>query len=124
MTEIALITQPILAPELPFASEEGAEAQFLGIVRGLEDGKAISGIEYSAYEPMALAMLHKLHEQATAEHGPHALLLQHRLGLVAVGEPSIIIRVRTKHSALSFTLCQWYLAEVKKTVPIWKRFVQ
>jgi fumarate hydratase class II len=44
-----------------------------------------------------------------------------RLGFVPAREPSIIILVRTKHSALSFDLCRWYLKEIKTSVPIWKK---
>jgi molybdopterin synthase catalytic subunit len=47
--------------------------------------------------------------------------IQHRLGFVTNNEPSIIIRVKTRHSAEAFDLCRWYLKEIKTTVPIWKK---
>jgi molybdopterin synthase catalytic subunit len=40
---------------------------------------------------------------------------------VAAEEPSIVIRVRTKHSAEAFDLCRWYLKAIKTRVPIWKK---
>jgi molybdopterin synthase catalytic subunit len=104
-----------------FAPGEGAEVRFLGTVRGLEDGRPITGIDYSAYLPMAEKMLAELIEYGTRDHGPHEGFIQHRLGFVAAEQPSILIRVRTKHSAAAFDLCRWYLAEVKTRVPIWKR---
>lgn len=119
-----LLASAHIIPDAPtFASGEGAEVQFLGTVRGLEDGKPISGIDYTAYAPMAEKMLAELCERGTREHGPHRVFVQHRLGFVAAEEPSIIIRVQTKHSAEAFDLCRWYLQEVKTTVPIWKRAV-
>lgn len=114
---------PITSDATAFAENEGAEVQFLGAVRGLEDGRPITGIDYTAYVPMAEKMLAELCERGTREHGPHRVFLQHRLGFVAAEEPSIIIRVQTKHSAEAFDLCRWYLKEVKTTVPIWKRAV-
>jgi len=104
-----------------FSDDEGAQCQFLGTVRHLEDGKVISGIEYSAYLPMAETELQKLCEEAQAQQPTHQVYIQHRLGFVAAREPSIVIRVNTKHSAEAFSLCQWYLKAIKTSVPIWKK---
>ena len=120
---VILSEEPIQIAQTVFKSGEGAEAQFLGVVRGMEDGRTISGIDYSAYLPMAENMLQDLVERGQREHGPHLVFIQHRLGFVAAEQPSIIIRVRTKHSAESFDLCRWYLKEIKTSVPIWKRAV-
>lgn len=104
-----------------FASGDGAEVRFLGTVRGIEDGRRISGIDYSAYLPMAEKMLGELISQGQRDHHSHDVFIQHRLGFVAAEEPSIIIRVRSKHSAAAFDLCRWYLQEIKTRVPIWKK---
>jgi len=114
---------PILPNATVFEDEEGAETQFLGTVRGIEDGRTITGIDYTAYLPMAERTLRELCERAQQEQGPHRVEIRHRLGFVPAREPSILIRVKTKHSALSFDLCRWYLKEIKTTVPIWKRAV-
>lgn len=116
-----LSEEPIHPAQTVFKAGEGAEVQFLGTVRGEEDGKPISGIDYSAYLPMAEKMLRELVERGEREHGPHRVFIQHRLGFVAAEEPSIVIKVRTKHSAESFDLCRWYLKEIKTHVPIWKK---
>lgn len=87
----------------------------------MEDHRPILGIDYTAYQPMAEKMLAELMEVGRQEHGPHEVFIQHRLGFVAAEEPSILIRVRTKHSVAAFDLCRWYLQEVKTAVPIWKR---
>lgn len=118
---VILSEEPIQTVQTVFQAGEGAEVQFLGIVRGIEEGRQISGIDYSAYLPMAEKTLHQLTQRGQQEHGEHRLYIQHRLGFVAVEQPSILIRVRTKHSAEAFDLCRWYLKEIKATVPIWKR---
>jgi molybdopterin synthase catalytic subunit len=120
--DICLTHDPITDPAAPFAEGQGAEACFLGVVRGVEDGRAITGIDYSAYEAMAGPMMASLYDHARQVHAAeHEVYIRHRLGFVAAGLPSIVIRVRTKHSAAAFDLCRWYLAEIKTTVPIWKR---
>ncbi|MDI1313244.1 molybdenum cofactor biosynthesis protein MoaE [Prosthecobacter sp.] len=116
-----LSADPIQIAPTVFKAGEGAEAQFLGVVRGMEDDKIISGIDYSAYLPMAEKTLQDLVARGQREHGPHRVFIQHRLGFVAAEQPSIIIRVCTKHSAESFDLCHWYLKEIKTSVPIWKK---
>ncbi|WP_395733758.1 molybdenum cofactor biosynthesis protein MoaE [Prosthecobacter sp.] len=118
-----LSADPIPTAPTEFQPGEGAEAQFLGVVRGMEDGRTISGIDYSAYLPMAEKTLQDLTTRGQREHGPHRVFIQHRLGFVTAEQPSILIRVRTKHSAESFDLCRWYLKEIKTSVPIWKRAV-
>jgi len=120
---VILSEEPIQIAQTVFKAGEGSEAQFLGVVRGMEDDRAISGIDYSAYLPMAEKMLEDLVARGQREHGPHRVFIQHRLGFVAAEQPSIVIRVRTKHSAESFELCSWYLKEIKTRVPIWKRAV-
>ena len=123
MLSFVLSEEPIVPDAHSFEINEGAEVQFLGVVRGTENGQPILGIDYSVYRPMAEKMLHELVARGAAEHGVHRVFLQHRLGFVAAEVPSIIIRVWTKHSAEAFDLCRWYLKEVKTTVPIWKRIV-
>ena len=115
--------EPIPTSSTLFEPGEGAETQFLGVVRGEEDGRPISGIDYSAYLPMAEKMLGDLIERGERDHGPHRVFIQHRLGFVAAEQPSILIQVRTKHSAEAFDLCRWYLKEIKTCAPIWKRAV-
>ena len=116
-----LSSDPIPDTTAPFGPGLGAEVRFLGVVREMEGDGQISGIEYSAYLLMAGRMLEELLAQGQQDHGPHEAFIQHRLGFVAAAEPSILIWVRTKHSAEAFDLCRWYLKEVKTRVPIWKK---
>lgn len=112
---------PIPASVPPFPPGVGAEVRFLGVVRGIEGEAAIRGIDYSAYAPMAERMLAELITAGQEQHGVHEVFIQHRLGFVSAEEPSIVIWVRTKHSAAAFELCSWYLKEIKTRVPIWKK---
>jgi molybdopterin synthase catalytic subunit len=122
MTDDFLLSEDPIEPSLThFELGEGAEAQFLGVVRGREGEREITGIDYSADRPMAEKMLRELLAQGRRDHGAHRVFIQHRLGFVAAEQPSIVIQVRTKHSAEAFELCRWYLQEIKTRVPIWKQ---
>ena len=81
-----LSASPII-PSIPhFQPEEGAEVQFIGTVRGSEDGHPITGIDYSVYRPMAEKTLEDLLARGQTDHGPHRAFIQHRLGFVAAEE--------------------------------------
>lgn len=45
----------------------------------------------------------------------------HRLGLVPVGEASIVIAVSSPHRKEAFRACEFILEEVKLKAQIWKR---
>jgi molybdopterin synthase catalytic subunit len=98
----------------------GADIRFHGVVRDLEDGKKISGIDYSFYGDMALQELNRIGEALGKEYPGHLALVHHRIGYVPAGEASILIRVQTGHSAEGFEVSSEYLRRIKETVPIWK----
>jgi len=107
--------------ELSASEKHGADLRFHGVVRDLEDGKEISGIEYSSYPGMAEAELEKIGAAMGDEYPEHLALVHHCVGFVAAGEASILIRVQTKHSAAAFEIIREYLRRIKETVPIWKK---
>ncbi len=106
--------------ELPSSTEHGADLRFHGVVRDLEEGRALRAIHYTHYESMALGELERIGEAMWAVYPEHRALVHHVVGIVAAGEASILIRVQTKHSAAAFEICQEYLRRIKASVPIWK----
>lgn len=109
--------------QLDSSTSHGADLRFHGVVRDREDGREISGIEYSFYEEMALKELNRIGEAMTAEYPDHLALVHHKVGYVVAGEASILIRVQTAHSAEGFEISREYLRRIKETVPIWKKAV-
>lgn len=121
---IATISEQSIAQvegSLSPSTTHGADLRFHGVVRDLEEGRPIRGIDYSFYEGMALRELNRIGEAMTEEHSDHLALVHHKVGFVAAGEASILIRVQTAHSAEGFQLCREYLRRIKETVPIWKK---
>lgn len=99
----------------------GAAVYFLGVVRGTEEGRAISAIEYEAFQQMAEHQFCLLFEQAGKRWPLESIRLAHRIGRVDVGEASIWIEVVAAHREEAFAACQFIVTEMKRVVPIWKR---
>ena len=118
--DLALTDQPLELGAAPANPDHGACVEFLGIVRDLEDGRKISGIDYRAYPPMATSVMEAIASEGREQFEPHSLKLHHRIGFVPAAEPSVVIRVTTTHSQAAFDICRHYLHRLKTEIPIWK----
>ena len=98
--------------------ERGGTCVFTGTVRN--DGD-VTGIDYSAYEAMAFAEIERILAEAQAQWAQARVMLQHRLGLIPVGEASIAIAAAAPHREDAFAACRFVIEAVKKRLPIWKK---
>lgn len=96
----------------------GGTCVFLGTVREEDD---VTGIEYSAYDEMALAEIKRILAEAEQRWPEARVTLQHRLGVVPVGEASIAIAAAASHRDAAFAACRYVIEEVKKRLPVWKK---
>lgn len=99
----------------------GASTLFVGTVRRTNVGRAVTGIDYSAYGPMAEKELAAIVAEAVAEFGTERIAVEHRTGTLALGEASIIIAVSHERRAQAMDAQRFLIEEIKKRVPIWKR---
>ena len=99
----------------------GAVATFIGQVRNHDASVAgeVVALEYSAH-PDAEAVLTRLATEA-ARDGVLALAVSHRVGLLRVGDPAIVVAVATAHRALACEVCRLLVERVKAELPVWKR---
>lgn len=124
MSQPRLVRSPISADTLlaQVAGEgHGAAALFLGTVRNQNAGRAVTGMEYSAYEPMAEREMARIVDEARGSFEVDALALQHRLGTLAIGDVSVGIAVGHAHRAPALDAVRFVIEELKRRVPIWKR---
>ena len=94
---------------------------FVGTTRNRSGGKQVVALEYEAYRPMALKMMHRIAHEAGAKWQITKLSIVHRLGRLDVGEASIAIAVSSAHRNEAFEACRFVIDAVKKEVPIWKK---
>ena len=101
----------------------GAVVVFDGVVRGVEAGRPIDGLEYEAYRPMADRQLELLVQRACVDHGLVGCLVWHSVGFVAAGAVSFRLVVAGRHRKESLAAMDWFIETMKRDVPIWKRVV-
>ncbi len=99
----------------------GAAVSFAGIVRGSEDGAAIEAIDYEAFDRMARHQFESIFQAIEQRWPIESIRLVHRVGRVAVGEPSLWVEVLAPHRGEAFAAAQYLIDEMKRVVPIWKR---
>ncbi len=121
-THIAFTHAPIVVPPLALPSREiGACVEFSGIVRETENDRALAGLHYEAYEPMARTQLARIFAALHAAHPCAAVTFIHRLGWVPVGEASLFVRVLAAHRGEALRFLADAIDRMKADVPIWKR---
>lgn len=119
--ETSIIDRPLEWPG-PFCdSDSGGVVEFWGIVRGSENGQAIEGIHYEVHRAMAEHQMNLLAQKAVTDFSLTHLVIRHRVGFVKTAEASLFLRVASRHRSAAFAASQWLIAELKRTVPIWKR---
>jgi molybdopterin synthase catalytic subunit len=125
MTPVARLTRsPIDAAALMqsvASPRHGAILLFLGVVREVNDGRPVTGIEYSAYEAMATRELEAIADETRARFEAADVAIVHRLGELALEEASVGIAVAHPHRGAAYEASRWVIEELKRRVPIWKR---
>ncbi|KIY64224.1 molybdenum cofactor synthesis 2 [Cylindrobasidium torrendii FP15055 ss-10] len=108
----------------------GAIAVFIGTTRNSFQGKVVTRLEYQAYSKLAIKTMAAIMEEvcnSVASQNTSGIKPQirctvvHRIGVVPVGEPSIVIAVSSPHRKEAFKACESILEDVKKQAQIWKR---
>ena len=120
----ALVTHPIDVAALlgEVASNEcGATTLFVGTVRAVNEGRRVTGIEYSAYERMAALELERIAAEATDRFDTTHVVVEHRLGALALGETSVAIAVAHRRRTPALDASRYIIEELKRRVPVWKR---
>ena len=103
------------------STASGASTLFVGTVRSTNQGKSVTGIDYSAYGPMAESELAAIAGEAQARFGTSRIAVEHRVGTLALGEASIVIAVSHERRAAAMDAQRYLIEEIKKRVPVWKR---
>ena len=124
-SQLTITSEPIneaaLISQRQASTGMGAVVNFLGVVRGSEDGKSISAIEYEAFEKMVRHQFDLLFAAMAKRWPIESVRLVHRVGVVKVNEPSLWVEIVAPHRGEAFAACQWLIDEMKRVVPIWKK---
>jgi molybdopterin synthase catalytic subunit len=109
-----------LLESVPGASD-GAVLLFLGVVRDHNKGRAVSALEYEAYDAMAAAELERIVAEARERWAVGDIAAVHRVGALEVGEASVAIAVASPHREEAYAASRYVIEELKRRLPVWKR---
>jgi molybdopterin synthase catalytic subunit len=103
-------------------SRNGAIVVMSGMVRDNTDGRAVSYLEYQAYEPMALEVFKQIAVQIRQQWADVTrVVIHHRTGKLTVGEISVLVAVGCPHRGEAFEACRYAIDTLKHNAPIWKK---
>lgn len=100
---------------------DGAVVTFLGVVRGATDGRPVAGLDYEAYDEMAVKEMKRIAEGAIDKWSVSKITIIHRTGSLEVGDVSVAIAVSAPHRGEAFDACEFLIDTLKVSVPIWKK---
>lgn len=119
-----LQSTPLPSPEdlLPLADHAcGGVVTFEGRVRDHHEGRAVTALEYEAYEALALAEGARILAEAAALFAPARVAAAHRHGRLGLGEAAVVVVAASPHRQEAFAACRWVIDAIKERLPVWKR---
>ena len=99
----------------------GAVVVFLGTVRDLTGDRVTVALDYEAYPAMAEKKMAEIEEETRTRWPVGAMILEHRLGHLEVGDISVAVAVACPHRHQAFEACRYAIDRLKELVPIWKK---
>jgi molybdopterin synthase catalytic subunit/molybdopterin converting factor small subunit len=96
----------------------GAVVVFEGVTRELD------ALEYEAYVEMAEEKIAAILAAVKEEHGLLAVAAEHRVGLVPLSQPSVIVAASAPHRGEAFAGARAAIDRIKAEAPIWKKEIE
>jgi molybdopterin synthase catalytic subunit/molybdopterin converting factor small subunit len=96
----------------------GAVVVFEGVTREVE------ALEYEAYIEMAEEKIGSILASVKEEHGLTAIAAEHRVGLVPLSQPSVIVAASAPHRGEAFAGARAAIDRIKAEAPIWKKEIE
>jgi molybdopterin synthase catalytic subunit len=103
------------------APGNGATVVFIGTVRDINEGAAVSGLDYSAYSEMAESELASIVAEAASRWDTRDIVVEHRTGSLEIGDASVVIAVAHPHRDEAYQASRYVIEELKKRLPVWKQ---
>lgn len=99
----------------------GGVAAFIGLVRDIAGGEAVSAMTLEHYPGMTEKQLARVEAEACARWPLQASLVIHRYGRLAPGDRIVLVVTASAHRAAALESCQFLIDWLKTRAPFWKR---
>ena len=105
------------------SSKCGASIYFVGTVRDLNNGKKVIGMTYDSHDALVIKSFEEIYQDSITKfkYENQAVFIEHVKGYINLGEISILIAVACKHRDQAYELSRFFIEEIKKRSPIWKK---
>jgi molybdopterin synthase catalytic subunit len=99
----------------------GAVVSFVGTVRDLNEGAAVSEMELEHYPGMTERALEDIVAQARARWELFGVLVIHRIGPLAPLDQIVLVACASSHRGEAFAACEFIMDYLKTDAPFWKK---
>jgi molybdopterin synthase catalytic subunit len=100
-------------------TETGAVVSFTGIARA--EAGSTTTLELDAYPGFTDAEIARIAAEAKERFGLDDLLIVHRTGPIAPGEPIVFVATASAHRRAAFEACDHLMDYLKSRAPFWKK---
>jgi molybdopterin synthase catalytic subunit len=101
--------------------EVGAVVTFVGTVRDVNDGDAVATLELEHYPGMTEKALEAIEAEARTRFDVRGIVIVHRVGPLAPGDPIVLVAVTGAHRGAAFDACRFVMDYLKTRAPFWKK---
>lgn len=108
-----------------FAAERGdacgAVVTFVGYCRGRSKHGPVTQLELEHYPGFTESEIARLAAEVVQRHKISDLLVIHRTGAIATGDPIVLVAAMSAHRAAAFAAVEELMDYLKTDAPFWKR---
>ncbi|OBX08033.1 molybdopterin guanine dinucleotide biosynthesis protein MoaE [Gallibacterium salpingitidis] len=101
--------------------ETGATVVFIGKVRDMNLGDAVSGLYLEHYPAMTAKALQEIAEQAAQRWQLQRIYIVHRVGQLYTGDEIVAVAVSSAHRGSAYQANEFIMDFLKVKAPFWKK---
>lgn len=102
-------------------SGSGAIVSFIGTVRDRSNGNPVEGLLLEHYPGFTEREIARAEEEARRRWDLEDVLIVHRYGALAPGEPIVFVAASSTHRHAAFAAVQFLMDYLRTDAPFWKR---
>jgi molybdopterin synthase catalytic subunit len=99
----------------------GAVASFIGVVRDVNEDKAVSEMTLEHYPGMTEKAIEEIMGQARSRWNVLDALVIHRVGKLRPMDQIVLVAIASEHRGDAFAACEFIMDYLKTRAPFWKK---
>ena len=103
------------------SADIGAVVSFIGQVRDINDGDAVSTLTLEHYPGMTERALEQIEQEAKSRWNINGSLIIHRVGTLQPLDQIVLVAVASAHRGEAFKACEFIMDYLKTQAPFWKK---